>query len=57
MGRKKIDEKKITITVCIPTRLYEQLEDIGIKNKSKLFNWLLEQHFGIVEDEKEGGTK
>ena len=52
MGRKKINEsdKKKTLTINIPTHLFEQLEEKQVKNKSKLFNWLLEQHFGILEN-------
>jgi hypothetical protein len=45
MGRKKIESEKKTKTVkvYIPEELYEKLEQKNIKNKSKLFYWLLEQ--------------
>jgi len=51
MGRKKISpENKVkTLKVYIPEELYKKLEEKDIKNKSKLFNWLLEQHFGFTE--------
>jgi len=56
MGRKKIKEeqKKKTLKIHIPIELYERLEEKEIKNKSKLFNWLLEQHFGILREKKNG---
>jgi hypothetical protein len=49
MGRKKInlENKTKTIKIYIPEELYKKLEEKNIKNKSKLFNWLLEQHFGL----------
>jgi hypothetical protein len=52
MGRKKIESEKKTKTVkvYIPEELYEKLEQKNIKNKSKLFNWLLEQHFGFINE-------
>jgi len=58
MGRNKIedDKKKKSFTINIPIELYEELEKKSIKNKSQLFNWLLEQHFCIVDVEK-GGVK
>jgi len=54
MGRKKIlpENKAKVIKIHIPEELYKLLEEKNIKNKSKLFNWLLEQHFGFVEDLK-----
>jgi len=52
MGRKKITEenKRKTLTIKIPKESYETLDKLGIKNKSKLFNWLLEQHFGTLNN-------
>tara|TARA_R110001599_G_C12163704_1_gene652521 strand:- start:855 stop:1031 length:177 start_codon:yes stop_codon:yes gene_type:complete len=49
MGRpkKKDDEKKGKISVTISTDNYELLSESNI-NKSKLINWLLEQHFGLT---------
>lgn len=51
MGRKKVlpEEKTRTVKIHIPEELYKKLEEKDIKNKSKLFNWLLEQHFGFTE--------
>jgi hypothetical protein len=52
MGRpqKNDSEKKGKISVTISTENYELLNDIKT-NKSKLINWLLEQHFGIINPE------
>lgn len=44
MGRKKIEEKKIKISVTILPEINEHLNDLLI-NKSKLINWLLTEHF------------
>lgn len=44
MGRKKIEEKKIKISVTILPEINEYLNDLLI-NKSKLINWLLIEHF------------
>jgi hypothetical protein len=48
MGRpqKNDSEKKGKISVTISTENYELLNDVNT-NKSKLINWLLEQHFGM----------
>jgi len=45
MSRKKLDPKvkKQTISIRIPNDLLPHLTDI--KNKSKFFEWLLEEHF------------
>ena len=50
MGRKskKEEEKKGKISVSISSENYDQLVAEGI-NKSKLINWLLEQHFGTIK--------
>jgi hypothetical protein len=52
MGRpqKNDSEKKGKISVTISTENYALLNDIKT-NKSKLINWLLEQHFGIINTE------
>ena len=49
MGRKKLseNEKKKELTINIDLQLYERFEKLEIKNKSKFFNWLLEEHFNI----------
>jgi len=50
MGRKKINskEKKKILTINIESDSYKRFEILNIKNKSKFFNWLLEEHFGII---------
>jgi len=47
MGRKKIDagNKKNKLSISISKENYSQFESRGITNKSKLIEWLLEQHF------------
>jgi len=47
MGRKKIlsESKKKALTINVEIDLFEKLEELEIKNKSKFFNWLLEEHF------------
>jgi hypothetical protein len=49
MGRKKIesDIKKNRLSVTISKENFLQFEEKGISNKSKLIEWLLEQHFSI----------
>jgi len=56
MGRTKInsDKKKKVLTINIESELYEKFEQLDIKNKSKFFNWLLEEHFG--EFKNDGGN-
>ena len=50
MSRKKLNEneKKVTVSVRIPNELLSHLDDI--KNKSKLFEWLLEEYFNGKEN-------
>ena len=45
MGRKKLNtkEKKQTVSVRIPNELISHLDNIN--NKSKFFQWLLEEYF------------
>jgi hypothetical protein len=52
MGRKsKIEEdKKSRVSISISRSNYDNLVDEKT-NKSKLINWLLEQHFGIINSE------
>ena len=47
MGRIKIDKekKKKELTISIPKEIYKEFEKLEIKNKSKFFNWLLEEYF------------
>jgi hypothetical protein len=51
MGRKKIESgiKKEKLSVTISTNNALKFEELQIKNKSKLINWLLKEHFGIAE--------
>ncbi len=53
MGRKSkiLEEKKGKLSVTISTENFNKLESENI-NKSKLINWLLEQHFNITYDGK-----
>jgi len=50
MGRKKIDTEKKNkpLTILIPQNLYIQLEEKELKNRSKLFQWLLEEYFNKI---------
>jgi hypothetical protein len=50
MGRKSKtqEEKKDKISVSISKENYEAMVSEGI-NKSKLINWLLEQHFNTLK--------
>ncbi len=49
MGRIRINEneKKSKLSITISSENYEQMVDSDI-NKSKLINWLLEQHFNNI---------
>ena len=53
MGRKskKAEEKKGKLSVTISQDNYNQLVEDGI-NKSKLIDWLLEQHFNSIKNGK-----
>jgi len=55
MGRKKInsENKKRKLSITISKENFENFEDLEIKNKSKLIEWLLNNHFSIAE----GGAK
>lgn len=57
MGRKKIDseKKKKTISICLDECVFDGLDDLGLKSKSKLVNWLLREHLGIIGNKKEEG--
>ena len=50
MGRKKLIEKKQTVSVRIPNDLLHHLDDI--ENKSKFFEWLLQEHFNTLNNGK-----
>lgn len=47
MGRNKLssEKKKKILTINIEFESYKRFENLGIKNKSKFFNWLLEEYF------------
>ncbi len=51
MGRKKIIEelKKKDLSVTISFENYLKLDELGVTNKSKLINWLLNEHFNITK--------
>lgn len=53
MGRKKIitELKKQNLSITISSENTLKLEELGIKNKSKLINWLLSEHFGMYQKE------
>ena len=53
MGRKTKtqEEKKGKLSVTISTDNYNKLVE-GEMNKSLLINWLLEQHFNSLKNEK-----
>jgi hypothetical protein len=57
MGRLKIKEelKKDKLSVTISKDNFLKFEEFEIKNKSKLINWLLLEHFDITPKAKEGG--
>ena len=50
MGRKKIQEekKKGRLSVTVSTENYDKMVEDGM-NKSKLIDWLLEQHFNSIK--------
>jgi hypothetical protein len=52
MGRKKKEDKdkKVTVSIRIPDDLIVQI--VNIKNKSKFFEWLLDEHFNHLNNEK-----
>jgi len=51
MGRKKLssEEKRQDLTIYLPKELFYKLEELEVKNKSKFFNWLLEEYFTSIE--------
>jgi len=50
MGRKKIkkENKKKVVSLYIKEELYEKLEEIELKNKSKFFSWLFEEYLNSI---------
>jgi hypothetical protein len=48
MNNGETKEKKAKVSFSITKENYERLEELKT-NKSKLINWLLEQHFGILK--------
>ncbi len=50
MGRKSksLEEKKGKLSITVSELNFQQMEKDGI-NKSKLINWLLEQHFNSIK--------
>jgi hypothetical protein len=53
MGRKSktTEEKKGKVSITISEKYFNQMVEDGI-NKSQLINWLLEQHFNLINDGK-----
>jgi hypothetical protein len=47
MARTKIpqENKKKNLFLAIDSNLFEKLDKLDIKNKSKFVSWLLEKHF------------
>jgi len=54
MGRNKIatEEKKDRLSISISKENNNLFDKFDIKNKSKLIEWLLQEHFEIVNDPK-----
>lgn len=52
MGRKKLnkEEKRQVLTIHLPIGLFDKFEGLNVKNKSKFFNWLLEEHFNLLKN-------
>lgn len=50
MGRHKVDDstKKVTISITLDEAVYNDLETLGVKSKSKLIDWLLQEHFNAM---------
>ena len=51
MGRKKInqEDKKQKVSVAISTKNLNKFDTLGVKNKSKLIEWLIDNHFNSLE--------
>jgi hypothetical protein len=47
MGRKKLmpDEKRNNLSITISKQNNKKFEELGIKNKSKLIEWILDNYF------------
>lgn len=47
MGRKKLmpDEKRSNLSITISKQNNKKFEEFGIKNKSKLIEWILDNYF------------
>jgi hypothetical protein len=56
MGRKKIgsENKKKTFTLNMSVELFQKIECLEIKNKSRFFSWLLDEYFDKI---REGGVQ
>ena len=52
MGRKKIESKnkKQKISIAISNKNVNRFEELGVVNKSKLIEWLLENHFKSISN-------
>jgi hypothetical protein len=50
MGRTKLNEsKKKAISILLDETTFNDLEQLNVKSKSQLINWLLEEHFNTIE--------
>lgn len=58
MGRIKIDlqKKKKTFTLNMSVELFSKFKELNIKNKSKFFSWLLEEHFNDLNKNSKHDT-
>lgn len=45
MGRKKIENKKVKISVTLEEDVMEYLNEVDFKSKSQFVNWLLIEYF------------
>jgi len=56
MGRIKVEleKKKNRLSVTITDQNFKDFEYFDVKNKSKLIQWLLENHFKSLECKKDG---
>lgn len=50
MGRKKIEskDKKQKLSIAISNKNVSRFEELGVTNRSKLIEWLLENHFNSL---------
>jgi hypothetical protein len=56
MGRYKKEDKdkKVTVSIRIPNELLDCISDV--ENKSKFFEWLLEDYFNGLKSNNDGNN-